>query len=102
MSEKGRVEREEGKVKREEGRGNSEKGRGEREEGKVRCPNGNSSLFPLHFSLLITVRQRSIVAAVAQHLVVVALVVRDGDVGDVALSIGHGNVYRVDETLVGS
>ena len=45
--------------------------------------------------------QRRVVAAVAQHLLCVVLVVADGDVGDVALLVGYCLVARVYKAFVG-
>ena len=53
------------------------------------------------WELFIDQRQEMIVARIAEVLCIESLIVTDGDIGDVALSIANSLVDGVDETFVG-
>ena len=50
--------------------------------------------------LLVDIGKCIVVVAVAQHLGVVGLGIVQSHVGDAALSVAHGFVYRIDEAFV--
>ena len=53
------------------------------------------------WGLFIDQRQEMIVARIAEVLCIESLIVTDGDIGDVALSIANSLVDGIDETFVG-